>query len=106
MLESYVDDVFGGADSQVHGAYLKAQLVKVGKLTTAVMNPLKCKGPSQVLDILGFCFDAVLRRVNLPKKKQIKYRRAIRAALSATVINSKTLEKIIGYLVYASWAEP
>ena len=36
-----------------HGARLIQQLIAVGKLTTAVMNLLKCEGPEQELDILN-----------------------------------------------------
>ena len=66
VLESYVDDVFGGAGTKSQAANLIAQLVDVGRVTTAVMNPLKSKGPAQVLEILGLMYDALLRRVSVP----------------------------------------
>ena len=106
VLESYVDDVFGGADSKSHAADLIAQLIAVGKVTTAVMNLLKCKGPARVMEILGQLFDAGTRKVTLPPGKRTKYLGKVREVLAATRVTSKTLEKLLGYLGYASWAEP
>ena len=80
--------------------------MKVGALTTAVMNPPKCKGPSQVLSILGLEFNAILRIVSLPPHKRSKYLSKLRTMLNSLLVISKQLEKLIGYLSYASYAEP
>ena len=53
ILKTYINDVFGGADSRANAADLIAQLIEVGRLTTAVMNPLECRGPARVMVILG-----------------------------------------------------
>ena len=97
-----MDDVFGGADLKSHAADLIAQLIAVGKVTTAVMNRLKCKGPARVMEILGLLFDASARKVTVPPGKRDKYLRKIRKVLAATRVTSKTLEKLLGYLGYAS----
>ena len=66
------------------------------------MNPLKCRGPAQVLAILGLRFDARRRHVSLPEEKRHNYLNAVRAALAASLVKSKSIEKLIGYLLYAS----
>ena len=65
-----MDDVFGGAVAFGGADNLKFQLIQVGRLTTAVMNLLKCKGPARVLAIIGHRYNSILRRVNLPVEKQ------------------------------------
>ena len=102
QLESYVDDVFGGAVSQDSGGHLKRQLVNTGELTTAVMNRPKCRGPAQSLAILGHQYNALLQRVNLPETKQQKYLGRIREVLSLPYITLKQLQSLVGYLSYTS----
>ena len=55
--------------------HLKSQPIAIEKLTTAVMNPLKCKGPSQSWPILSHQYNALSQSqaVNLPSMKQRKY---------------------------------
>ena len=83
ILESYVDNVIGGTRSKAQGAKLIKQLILVGKLTTAVMNLLKCEGPAQVLDVLGLRYHAVLRRVTITESKRVKYLSKLRGVLSS-----------------------
>ena len=66
----------------------------------------KCHGPSQNLSILGMTFDANSKRITLPRKKQQKYLSTLREVLTKGHTSSKQLEKIVGYLVWASYAEP
>ena len=73
MIESYVDDIFGGANEKHHAECLKQQLIETGVLTTATPNLEKCHGPTQKLPILGMTFGAVLKKVSLPESKQLKY---------------------------------
>ena len=98
QLESYVDDVFGGAVSEMLAAHLKKQLIAVGKLTTARMNLDKCKGPAQSLGILGHQYNARSKSVNLPVSKQQKYLAKLRSVLAKRQATSNTLESLIGYL--------
>ena len=49
IIESYIDDVFGGALSKVNAADLNAHLIEVGMVTTAVNNPLKIRGVAKVM---------------------------------------------------------
>ena len=70
------------------------------------MNPPKCKGPSQILPIFGLEFNAILRKVSLPADKRSKYLRELRTTLRSLFVISNRLEKLIGYLSYASYAEP
>ena len=70
------------------------------------MNPPKCKGPSQILPILGLEFNAILRKVSLPADKRSKYLRELRTTLRSLFVISNRLEKLISYLSYVSYAEP
>ena len=97
-----MDDVFGGSTSEARTRELKSQFIQVGKLTTAVMNLPKCKGPAQELSILGHAYNALTRRVNLSEPKQKKYRGKIRDILQKCSFPSKALESLVGSLVYAS----
>ena len=97
-----MDDVFGGTNSKTNSACLIKKLILVGKLTTAVMNLLKCQGPAQVLDILGLRYDAILRRVTIPEGKRSKYLCKLREAFSSLFVTFKDIEKPVGYLGYAS----
>ena len=55
-----------------------------------------------MLAILGLRFDARRRHVSLPEEKRHNYLNAVRAALAASLVKSKSIEKLIGYLLYAS----
>ena len=101
-MESYVDDIFGGAISRELAVNLKCQLIGVGMLTTAVMNIQKCLGPSQSLAILGHLYDSLSQNVSLPTVKQQKYLKKLRAVLSQLLVESRELESLLGYLGWAS----
>ena len=102
VLESYVDDIFGGAGTFEQALDLKNRLTSIGFLTTTVMNPIKGKGPAQCLVILGLEYDAIRRHVKLPLEKQQKYLEKLRAVMSKRRVESKQLEKLLGYLGFAS----
>ena len=70
------------------------------------MNPKKCKGPSQILSILGFQYDATSRRVNLPQQKRTKYLDKLLLLLSSPHCSWKDVEQRLGYLGFAAWVEP
>ena len=105
-LESYVDDVFGGACTYDNALKLKTEIINTGKITTAKVNIKKCHGPSQRLQILGMIYDAKQKRCTLPHAKVSKYTARINAVLSARKITSKECEKLVGNLVWASYVEP
>ena len=71
-MESYVDDIFGGAATKERTNELKNQIIATGLVTTAVPNLTKCHGPSRRLTILGTMFDANQKMVSLPPKKTSK----------------------------------
>ena len=56
VLESYVDDIFGGAGTFEQALDLKNRLTSIDFLTTAVMNPIKGKGPAQCLVTVFFFY--------------------------------------------------
>ena len=109
QLVSYID-VSGGSVSKDFNMNLISQFISVGKLTTAVRNPLKCKGPSQSLTILGHQYDASSQRVKLLMAKQQKYLARLRVMLSVLWVTSKEIESLIAaYLnlrLYIATATP
>ena len=90
--------MFGGATSKALASHLKLQLIAVGKLMTAVMNPLKYKGPSRSLPILGHQYNALSQSVNLPSGKQKKYLKKLQSVLSALLVTSGDIESLFDYL--------
>ena len=104
-LESYVDDIFGGASTYDRALQLKTEIVNTGTITTAHVNIKKCHGPSQKLKILGMVYDAVNKRCSLPQKKISKYTCRINVVLSANELSSKECEKLVGNLVWAAYVE-
>ena len=90
--------MFGGADPKAQANDLKNQLISVGRLTTAVMNLAKCKGPARSLAILGHQYNSLTQSVNLPPEKQQKYLAKLQSVLATERVTSKTLESLIGYL--------
>ena len=106
VIRSYVDDIFGGAHEKEQARKLKNEIIATGLATTAIANLDKCHGPAQNLSILGMTFDAITKRITLPSKKQQKYLSKLRDVLTRGHTTSKELEKIVGYLVWASYAEP
>ena len=106
VVESYVDDIFGGAATKERTTELKNQIIATGVVTTAVPNLTKCHGPSRRLTILGTMFDASKKMVTLPPKKQVKYRDSLKLILNRGKATSKDLERLVGYLVWASYTEP
>ena len=71
---------------QAHAADLIAQLIAVGKVTSAVMNPLKCRGPAGIMVILRLQYDAILRQVTDPPAKQSKYLIKVKEVLAEDVL--------------------
>ena len=94
-----MDDIFGGTHEKSHAEILKNQLIGTGLMTTAIPNLKKCHGPSQKLTILGMMFDAINKKVTLPEAKQLKYLTRLHDVLNHDYVSSKSLEKLVGYLV-------
>ena len=105
-MESYVDDIFGGAATKEKTMELKNQIIATGLVTTAVANLAKCHGPTRRLTILGTMYDAIQKKVTLPPKKRIKYRDSLKLVLDRGRATSKELVKLVGYLVWANYTEP
>ena len=70
------------------------------------MNTRKCRGPARRLSILGHMYDSILRRVYLPLAKRNKFLADLRSLLSNRIVLSKDIERTLGYLCFASLAEP
>ena len=110
VLKSYVDDFFGGVVKSNKGLnfdkmranFLFEQLIAVGELTGARMNPKKCCPPARKMKILGFMYDAITRSCRLSDKKQKKYMNRIDNVLESAYEMQKNLEKLVGNLTYAA----
>ena len=98
-LESYVDDIFGGASTYDQTLQLKNEIIATGQATTARANKSKCHGPNQKLKILGMMYDAVAKRCSLPQPTIGKYICRITLILEASSTTSKDFEKLVGNLV-------
>ena len=66
------------------------------------MNLIKCHPPAQIMEILGFLYDAVARSCRLSVEKQRKYVKRINDVLQFTHVRGKNLEKLVGNLTYAA----
>ena len=110
ILESYVDDFFGGPKRSQAGIYadkLKAKLmfkclIAVGVLTGAKMNEKKCHPPARIMEILGFLYNSIDRFCRLSQKKVDKYISRIKNVLESKHLQFKHLEKLVGNLTYAA----
>ena len=98
-LEPYVDDIFGGANTQENDKELKEALIAVGELTWSKMNLKKCHGPATSLPILGMLFDSAKQNCRLCPKKTLKYTKYLEMALLKPSLTTKELEKLVGYVV-------
>ena len=68
------------------------------------MSLLNCKGPDKVMEILSLLFDASVLKVTVPPVKLSKEHGKIHVVLPVTRVTSRTLDKLLGYLGYASKA--
>ena len=105
-IESYVDDIFGGADTKSQASQLKIEVIRTGIVTSARANFEKCLGPAQCLKILGMMYDAITKRCFLPPGKILKYITRINEILRRKEASSKEFERLVGNLVWASYVEP
>ena len=106
MLDSYVDDAFGGAIQVQTAQGLIDFVTESGASHGADVNQLKTCGPDTLMVILGLLYNSCTRVCSLDPAKVEKYSRRIEAILSAGGTSPKNLEKIIGNLAFAAWVEP
>ena len=106
VLGSYVDDAFGGANSQAHSQIMMDTLPIVGRATATKINPAKSRGPATELVILGLLYCSGTRSCRLGDAKRAKYMSRIQSVISAPVTTSKRLEQLAGNLSFAAWVEP
>lgn len=112
-LTVYMDDFFGGpirSESLSKGLkearILIRNLIEIGAVTNTHMNLEKCVGPARSMDIIGMNFNSIKRACFLSKTKSIKYRLRLSKLRESETASSKELQKVVGYLVYASWVCP
>ena len=88
-LESYVDDIFCGANTQENAKELKEALIAVGELTSTKMNLKKCHGQATSLAILGMLFDSAEQNCRFCPKKILKYTKYLEMALLKNTLTTK-----------------
>ena len=98
-MESYVDDIFGGATKFEQTLKLKNEIIRTGFVTTATANLKKCHGPYQILKILGMMYNAIAKTCSLPPEKVEKYISRIDAIFYKKGCTSKEVEQLVGNLV-------
>ena len=106
VLGSYVDDGFGGTNTQTNSLTMLKTLPIVGRATTTEINLAKSRGPATKLVILGLLYCSGTRSCRLGETKRTKYMSRIQLVLSAPVTTSKRLEQLAGNLCFAAWVEP
>ena len=106
VLGSYVDDAFGGANSQARSKLMMETLTIVGRATATAFNTAKNRGPATALVILGLLYCSVTRSCRLGDAKRAKYMSRIWSMISTPVTTSKQLEQLAGNLCFAAWVEP
>ena len=70
------------------------------------MNLKKCHPPAQIMEILGFVYDAIAKSCKLSIEKQEKYINRINDVLQSAYARGKILEKVVDNLTYAAWVSP
>ena len=106
VLDSYVDDAFGGARTLLLAAKLIAFITTMGARLGAVVNVSKTEGPATSMVIIGFHYDSRAKVCNLDPTKVSKYSARLQAILDRGWVTSKELERVVGNLQFAAWVEP
>ena len=113
VLASYIDDFFGGpirsgslSKDKDNATLLLRSLIEMGNLTDTQMNLDKCAGPARCLEILGLLYNSIHKMCSLSVKKQKKYIQFLSSLREARTAKSNELEKVVGYLTFASWVIP
>ena len=108
-----MDDFFGGPISSEWlskdlemARILFRDLIEIGAVTNSHMNLEKCEGPARSMDIVGLNFNSLKRACFLSESKSIKYSSRLSKLRESVTTSSKELQKVVGYLVYASWVCP
>ena len=106
MLDSYVDDGFGGDNAYSIAQALINFITKAGKRYGTLVNVAKTCGPAIAMVILGLLYHSRRKICSLDPKKVTKYSAHISQLLTQDRITSKDLERMVGRLEFAAWVEP
>ena len=102
VLGSYVDDGFGGAQTQTQTQLMIDWLYKAGKATSTIFNLSKTRGPAKKLVILGLLYCSVSRSCRIGDEKREKYISRLDQLQLHPSATSKDLERVVGNLGYAA----
>ena len=102
MLRHYIDDFFGCCPQYKDAITLYNALFNLMKELGIPTREDKCTPPARLAKILGWIYNTMFRRVELPNDKRVELLRLIKGILRSRKADKKTLEKIIGRLQNAS----
>ena len=106
VLDSYVDDGFGGDNAYSIAQALISFITKAGKRYGTLVNVAKTCGPAIAMVILGLLYHSRRKICSLDPEKVTKYSAHISQLLTQDRITSKDLERMVGRLEFAAWVEP
>ena len=102
VLGSYVDDGFGGAQTQEQAQIMIDGLYAMGRATGTVFNMEKTRGPATRLVILGLLYCSVTQSCRVGDDKRAKYLSRVALLVLKPSTTSEALEQIVGNLGYAA----
>ena len=106
VLDSYVDDAFGGDNSYSTAGGLIQYITWAGRIHGTLVNVAKSEGPKISMVILGLLYRSDVKICSLDPKKVIKYSEQISKLIKQGWVSSKDLERMVGRLEFAAWVEP
>ena len=106
VLDSYVDDAFGGDISYATAYSLIQYITWAGRVHGTLVNVAKSEGPAISMVILGLLYRSDLKICSLDPKKVLKYSERIKTLIKQSWVTSKDLERMVGRLEFAAWVEP
>ena len=68
-LGSYVDDAFGGTNTEKDAHTMIVELLQMGRKTFSIFNAKKTGCPARALEILGLLYSSITKSCRLGKKK-------------------------------------
>ena len=102
MLRHYIDDFFGCRPRYEEAITLYNALFNLMKDLGIPTREDKCTPPARTAKILGWVYNTMFRRVELPNDKRLELLSMIRKLLRSRLADKKALEKLIGRLQNAS----
>ena len=101
-IRHYLDDSFGVGKNKRQAEHMFNETLKWLEILNIPTRPHKCKHANQILKILGWIFNSIYMRCELPKKKKQKAIARLTALLINKKCTKKQMEQLIGILQHIS----